>query len=91
MKITLEGDGPDDEAKLTLMLNASAMQRALWEIGQEVFRPARKHGYPDPEIRKFLDEKTLTERELGDREELVHALEKKFYEILDNNKVNLDD
>lgn len=49
---------------------------AIEEIGNEVFRPARKHGYSENEINDCL-------KECGDNgHELVSLLEEKFYEIL---------
>ena len=42
-------------------------------------------------ISKFFDEKLVPEGEVIAREELVSAFEKKFYEILEANGVNLED
>ena len=91
MKITIETTDSDDRAELKRMFSASEVYTALWEISQEIFRPARRHGYADPNISKFFDEKLVPEGEVIAREELVSAFEKKFYEILEANGVNLED
>jgi len=84
-KVILEfiiGDKYDEQAAKRAQ-NADAAYGALWTIGQEVFRPARKHGYSDSRIQELLTE--------GSAVELVSLLEQKFYEILENTGVNLDD
>lgn len=96
MKISFEGLTVDcDEAfveRLKRMLGADAAFSALWDIGQEVFRPARKHGYPDQETQQLLDLcNTLeTSEGYGAGSELVSLLERKFYEILRGGGVELD-
>lgn len=58
---------------------------ALSAIANEIFRPARKHGYPDVELTALL------ENAGGYGEEIVSRLEDKFYEILRQYKVDLGD
>lgn len=83
MKAYLRFDlnNPDDRDDHETALKAGAMKRALDEIGNEVFRPARKHGYSDPEIRELMDALN------GGGEKLVDLLEKKFYEILEEYEI----
>jgi hypothetical protein len=45
MKATLEFNLPEDKELLDNALMAENYKAAFFEIWQEVFRPARKHGY----------------------------------------------
>jgi hypothetical protein len=74
-----------DEQALRRTLNADNAYRALWEIGQEIFRPARKHGYSDQKLEAAMQNKEL------EHEEIVGMLEEKFYEILSENRISLED
>lgn len=75
----------DGERSLRRTLNADTTYAALWDIQLEVFRPARKHGYIDPEIQSALDK-------AGDGgAELVRLLEKKVHEILNEHGINMGD
>lgn len=83
MKGKLEFTLPEEQEEFNLAVSAGRMHTCLWEISQEVFRPARKHGYPDEKIQTLLTE-------LGEKgEELVGLLEAKFCGILNDNGVEL--
>ncbi len=84
--VTIGCETAEDEAAARRLLMADKAYRALFEIGQEVFRPARKHGYSEPKIHEALE----ACRE-GNGEELVGKLEDKFYEILREHNIDLDD
>jgi len=58
------------------MIKARDMKIALWDIAQEIFRPARKHGYSNSKVQDLLDKCG------DDGYELVSELEDMFYEIL---------
>ena len=79
--ITLKFDCNDreEEAEALRAIQANAMQNALWRIEQEIFRPARKHGYGDQRLDAMLET-------CGD---LVDELSKRFYEILDDEGIKL--
>lgn len=79
---TLTFQLPDEDAEWKQAAHAQAAYAALWEIAQEVFRPARKHGYMDQRIQAAL--------EAGDGPMLVGLLEEKFYDILREHDVVLD-
>lgn len=81
-EVTLKFTLPEEKEELTQALNAGELHSALWSVAQEVFRPARKHGYSDPNIQAALDK-------CIEGEELVSLLEKKFYEILDEYGIKL--
>ena len=83
-EVTLKFTLPEEQEEMRLALSAGGMHSALWDIAQEVFRPARKHGYPQREIQEALD---LCN---GEGEELVHLLEKRFYEILEEHGIKLN-
>jgi hypothetical protein len=77
-------DYDDKEAHKTA-LKGQNYRSAIFEVGQQVFRPARKHGYPDEKISSLL--RSLPE---GKGEELIGLLEEKFYEVLRENDANDD-
>jgi hypothetical protein len=85
-------DCVNDKLAHTRAVNATSAYLALWDVGQEVFRPARKHGYLDlPELNALLrpnDEDTETSKAVR---EAISMLEKRFYEILEHRGINLDD
>jgi hypothetical protein len=98
MKATLTFTLPDDEAEFQAAVDGPKYRTALWEISQRVFRPARKHGYPSTRIQSLLDATDsvkvpsmdgYTENEVGGGTELVSALEKLFYEILQEEGIEL--
>lgn len=74
------------------MMQASYFIKALYDIGQRVFRPARKHGYCE-------GGKVLTQLCSDDNDEkladygtdLVGEMEDLYYEILEENGINLDE
>lgn len=73
---------PEEEEGFFLAQKAISLQVAITDVGNLVFRPARKHGYGDTEI------KELVEKIGPDAVTLVGLLEDKFYEILRDNEVN---
>lgn len=95
MKVTLEFNLPEEQDDAERALNMSGVYCALFDVGQQVFRPARKHGYPEDHISKLLeaaDKTTITTEdgfETGAGTQLVRLLEKKFYQILNEYKVDI--
>lgn len=83
-EVTLKFTLPEEKEEFTLATTAGEMHSALWDIAQEVFRPARKHGYPQREIQEALGKCNE-----GEGEELVSLLEKRFYEILEEHGIKL--
>lgn len=87
MKINLEYDNEDDALAA---LKGWKLQAAIDEVGNEVFRPARKHGYPDEEINKIiahldsLCEENKTPEGLWSTD-LIYALERKFWGIVNDS------
>ena len=84
MKIILEYDNQDEAIPA---LNGWKLQAAIDEVGNEVFRPARKHGYGDTEINTILAhldslcEENKTPEGLW-ATDLIAALERKYWEIV---------
>lgn len=70
-----------DKTKLNQILKASEAHDCLHEIGQQLFREARKHGYQDTAIRQAY--------ESGDVEKTIELLENKFYLLLAEYKLEL--
>lgn len=81
MKATLEFTLPDEKEEFELATKAVHFSIALSEIANEVLRPHRKHGYSDPELSKLCESDEVLEA--------IGLLEKKFYEILNENGVNI--
>ena len=90
MKGTLTFNLPEEREEFERAVRADRYHSALFEIGQRVFRPARKYGYGGT-IQQVLDKADsittpamngYTEDEVGSGTELISQLEKLFYEIL---------
>lgn len=97
MKATLEFNLPEEREEFEAATNGSNCKAALWNISQEIFRPARKHGYSG-RIQQLLDEVNVKTVIVGDGEfkyeagigdELIHELEKKFFSILEEYEIKL--
>ncbi len=81
---------PDDRDSFKQATKANNMALALWEMRQQIFRPARKHGYPDSRLADFFNPETVSEAEINARIDLVGELERLFGEILTDNEVHED-
>lgn len=79
MKAILEYNLPEDQEDFIRATKALDMELALWDIANEVFRPARKHGYADQELNTLAENNT----------ELIGLLEQKFYAILEEKGISL--
>ena len=87
MKASLHFNLPEDQNEFEAAVAAGRMKALLWDIAQEIFRPARKHGYPDISMKKFTDENG----ELADNvAEAIGVLEEKFYEMVREYSIDLD-
>lgn len=82
MEIKFDPLNKDEMDTIKNMLNAEDMQFALSEIHNNVFRPARKHGYSDRKIQDLLDK---TE----DGEEIIGLLEEEFFRILNEYNITI--
>lgn len=86
MKATLKFDLTDSDqvGEFHRAVKAGDAYSALWEIAQEIFRPARKHGYSDTRIVAMMGQ-------CGEHAEgLVAELERRFWEILSERNIDLD-
>lgn len=82
----------EEKEDIILMLNANKLVYAIHAIQQEVFRPARKYGYEDSEIRFAIEKCGITKGEDEYNEEhhgadLIGLLESKFIDVLRDNEV----
>lgn len=98
MKATLSFNLPEERDEFETAVNAGKYRSALWEVMQRIFRPARKHGYSNMRIQTLLDTTDsvkvpsmdgYTEDAVGAGTELVAELEKLFYEILQEEGIEL--
>jgi hypothetical protein len=73
---------PEEEVEFELAQRASDLNGAISDISNEVFRPARKHGYGDEEITELI-------KKLGESDAcaLIGLLEKKFISILEDRDI----
>jgi len=86
----------DDRGAFLRAAKADRAFSALWEIAQNVFRPARKHGYSNPELNQMIDDcgdyyNKEYGCECGRGAEVISQLEDMFYRILEEEGVNLDE
>lgn len=93
-KAILEFSLPEETEEFETAVKAGSLSAALFEVGQRVFRPARKHGYPDQKLQELLNKLDEIEVDtcdgdlssvvykVGAGSELVSALEKLFYGVL---------
>jgi len=79
MKATLEFDldCPEDRLQHKKAVDAADLSIFLWDLEQDLFRPARKHGYPDSVIGRRLNE--LLEQD-GAVSEAISLLESLYFE-----------
>lgn len=85
MKAILAFNLPEDQEDFDAAVKADKMRSALQAIADDVFRPARKHGYHDSELNQLIESIPN-----GAGYELVSKLEDKFYSILTEYDVELN-
>ena len=97
-KVTLTFQLPEEQSEYETTTKAGKMASAMWEISNEVFRPARKHGYQNSEIQEtiqYLD--SLAEqaaaaegKEYAERDatSLIRMLEVMYHDILREYEVS---
>jgi hypothetical protein len=90
-KAILEFNLPEEQDEFNTVLKATDMSIALFDIRQEVFRPARKHLYNDSALNEMIEKinnacdivyKETDELERPSAQDLIWMLERKFSEIL---------
>lgn len=97
--VTLKYNLPEEQEEFDTAMNARKNASLLWDVEQEIFRPARKHGYNNPilsEAIQRIDE--LVERHAGDEwprdkhglkrdaTDIVSQLETLYYEMKNEEK-----
>lgn len=108
IKASLEFDLNDSDAKrdFEMMISSKRIYTVLNRLRNEVFRPARKHGYSDKKINLLIEnsgghdtlevnENTKFVNKAKDKyysngESLIGELEKKYNEILEEESVDED-
>ena len=74
---------PEEDAEMKLALKASSYQQALYKVAQEIFRPARKHGYDNAKLQALMNDNPASY-------EIVGMLEDLFFEIVKEEDIDLD-
>jgi hypothetical protein len=88
MKAKLIFNLPEEKSEFELAQKGVDFAEALSEIKNEVFRPARKHGYSSSDIQRLLEE--LDNSSEGKATELIGLLEERFYQIINNYGLSND-
>lgn len=93
--LTFDLDNDDDRKEFARTNNATKAYIALNEIANEIFRPARKHGYPDSALQQMINNTMSSFASDGEEFnpclETISKLEDMFYAILENRGINLED
>lgn len=100
-KAILEFNLPEEQEEFDKAVKGGAAHYALFDVGQQVFRPARKHGYPDPTLSELLSKLDALVAEHAPAEwpvdeygklnatDLIQLLERKFYEIVNEQDLEV--
>lgn len=92
-KAVLEFQLPEEREEFELAMNGAALAAFHDDVGNHVFRPARKHGYSDQEIQRLIESlDELVEKHAGedwpsheygrmDATHLVSLLEQLYYRL----------
>lgn len=86
MKAILEFNLPEENAEFKNAVSANCMKSVLYDISQNIFRPARKHGYSDRRMAKFLDSDGCLKQEIADA---IGVLEDMYCELLSENNLSI--
>jgi hypothetical protein len=65
-------DKEEDSHSYDQAMASPKLEQLIEFVEQEIFRPARKHGYPDPQLQALLESPQAAE--------LISLLESKYYE-----------
>ena len=85
MEVTMRFTLPEDDFDLKHAQRGYDYYLALKDCSDIIFRPARKHGYPDKQVQELVDK-------VGDDAyDLIDLLEQKFVDILADLNINLID
>jgi hypothetical protein len=89
VKAILKFDLPEEQEEYNRAIKGSDAYSVLWDIAQEIFRPHRKHGYPNQELENLIQRsEELEDGELlGNR--IISILEDMFYEMINDRNIEL--
>jgi len=87
MKAIIEFDlnDADDRMEHKRMLQATDLSCFIWDVEQLVFRPHRKHGYPDSVRGRKLNELIEAHPEV---DLAIGLLEEMYYELKQGRNIN---
>jgi len=99
-KIEFDLENIEDRALHKKMISVEDVYIALNDIANEIFRPARKHGYKDSHVNECIKLATDAKCEIKDFDidgyednvvtSAISKLEKDFYEILEQYNIDMD-
>jgi hypothetical protein len=85
MKHIIEFNLPEDREELKILMSAGDLSLVVDDVANEIFRPARKHGYSEQYHK--LNELINQNPELAT--DIIEELEKMFFQILENHNITL--
>jgi len=90
LEFDLEEPDARDAFKRAVLADDAYM--VLHEISDEIFRPARKHGYPDRRIQNYINDldQKLRDNEQNPILEVLSLLEENFRDILTEHGIVLE-
>jgi len=90
LEFDLEEPDARDAFKRAVLADDAYM--VLNEISDEIFRPARKHGYPDRRIQNYINDldQKLRDGEQNPILEVLSLLEENFRDILIEHGITLE-
>jgi hypothetical protein len=80
---------PGEEEMLQHHLSGPKYHHAFYEIQQEIFRPARKHGYNDRDLNMLLEMAGKDEEGYSIGESIIGKLEEMFLEYLSEKDISI--
>lgn len=99
--VTLKFNLPEEREECDNAMQAGKYSGFLWDVENEVFRPARKHGYPDTAINNLINilddlvEKHAAEDHPKDQfggqlnaTALIALLESMYFKLKDQNEIS---
>lgn len=80
LKFEYDTEDYQDKLEIKRIMKSQEVFTALHEVGEKIFRPARKHGYSDEKLRDLLNKS-----EHGN--EIISLLEEKYHDILRESEI----
>jgi len=87
-KVNIQFTLPEEQEEHKHAVKGWEYHAALYDVANEIFRPARKHGYSNIQIQKLINKLDEQDPEEG-ATELISLLEKEFYDMLSERNISI--